>query len=269
MNDVPPGFVRGRPARVAWIAGPGIVLTGWLALAQGPVERPVPLNAEPSQHQILANADVRLFRVEVAPRAATQLHEHANDFVWIALGDAEITDTARGESETRLEARDGTMTFRPRGIVHTVRNERDAPFRNVTIEFLRPQTGGRNLCGQVLRAQPLDCPSSAAAPDSGRKGHSMVPKFETDQTHISLLILEPKARFTIKPSQSPPVLVALEGTDAEALVEIKIPGGAVGKGNRPLRSGYAMEVPSGIAVELHNSGGAPARFVVLAGHAPR
>ncbi len=237
----------------------GIVLA-WTAFAQEPAEAPVPLTAEPSHHQVLANADVRVFRIEVAPGAATMLHEHTSDFLWFPLGDADIMDHPRDGAVAPNKVADGAIAFRARGVVHAISNNRDVPFRNVTIEFLRPQTGGHNQCGQVIRDQPLDCPASAA--DARTKGQSMVPLLRTDQTQVSLLTLDTDARFTFKASKRPPVLVALEGTDAEALVELKIPG-AVGKGKRPLHGGDAMEVPSGMALELHNGGSVPARFAVL------
>ena len=95
----------------------------------------------------------------------------------------------------------------------------------------------------------------------------MVPQLKTDQTQVSLLTLDPDARFTVKASKHPPVLVALEGTDAEALVEMKITG-ALGKGKRPLHGGDAMEVPPGMPVELHNGGSVSARFAVLEFNTP-
>ncbi len=254
-----------RSNRIMIVGACGITLAAWLSFAQEPAETPVPLTAEPSHHQVLVNADVRVFRIEVAPGAATRVHEHTNDFIWFPLGDADIMDHPRDGAEAPSKVADGAITFRPHGIVHAISNNRDVPFRNMTIEFLHAQTGGRNQCGQVIRDQPLDCPSSAG--DSRKKGQSMIPQLKTDQTQVSLLILDPDARFTFKASKRPPVLVALEGADADALVEMRITG-AVGKGERPLHGGDAMEVPPGMALELHNGGSVPARFAVLEFRSP-
>jgi hypothetical protein len=126
-----------------------------------------------------------------------------------------------------------------------VTNERDVPFRNVTIELLRPQTGGRNQCARVLKDRPLDCPSYGGASGSKPKGASVLPEFETDQTLVSLVTLGPGGKFAFKPTRHPPVLAALEGTDAEALVDVKMDGDAYGKGKRPMKGGDAMAVPTG------------------------
>jgi beta-alanine degradation protein BauB len=249
-------------ARPPLVAALCIMIAGRTSLAQEP-PAPVPLTAEPSHHKVLENDEIRLFTVEVAPGATTRWHEHANDFIWIALGDAVIVDHPRDGADARVEARDGAMTFRPRGLVHAVTNQRDVPFRNVTIELLRAQTGGRNQCGSALKDRPLDCPASAGASSPKRKGPSVLPEFETDQTIVSLVTLGPDDRFAFKPTMHPPVLVALEGTDAEALVDMKMEGGAYGRGKRAMKGGDAMAVPTGMGVELHNLARAPARFVVL------
>ena len=251
-------------AVLAFGSAPG----GRPTLAQAPAEAPVPLTAEPSHSQVLESALVRVFRVEVAPGASTKLHEHTHDFIWVALGDARIVDHPRDGAERTVEAKDGALTFRPRGVVHAVRNAGEAPFRNVTIELLHPQTGERNQCGDVLPDQALDCPSPDGLAGALRTTPSVLPEFETDQTLVNLLTLPAGGRFGFKPSKNPPVLVALEGTDAEALVDMKIAGGAIGKGSRPLHGGDAMEVPVGMGVELRNLGKSPARFAVLEFRSP-
>jgi hypothetical protein len=85
---------------------------------------------------------------------------------------------------------------------------------------------------------------------------------ETDQTLVSLLTLEPGTDHLFKVSPTPPVVVALEGTDAMAIIELKIPG-AVGKGAKPLKGGDAATTLPKSPLTIRNVGAASARFVVV------
>jgi hypothetical protein len=138
----------------------------------------------------------------------------------------------------------------------------DATFRAVTIDLLSPQTGARNRCAALLADQPLDCAGKVAAASSKKKGGALVPQMETDQTLVSLLTLEPGTDHLFKVSPTPPVVVALEGTDAMAIIELKIPG-AVGKGAKPLKGGDAATTLPKSPLTIRNVGAASARFVVV------
>ena len=221
------------------------------------------LTSEPSHHLVLTTDRVRVFRVEVPPHASTLLHQHDRDYAWIALGAADIVSEVAGGSATRLTVPDASLQFARGGFAHVARNQSDAPFRNLTIEFLKPQTAPHNRCARAVADQPVACAPGDADPPKGRHGATRVEEFETAETRVSLLSLEPRARFTIEPGAAPPLLLALDGVEAEALVRIPIPGGGVGRGTRPLRTADALECPPGLGVELRNKGDRPARFLVL------
>lgn len=265
--EIPPeesaGRVRGRMPRVKRLIRLAVLLAYGALRAQTAEETPVALSAEPSHHLVLTNAHVRVFRVEVAPHAATLLHRHDVDYLWVALGQSDVTNAVLGKPEVRLAVPDATVRYTRGGFSHVARNESETSFRNVTLEILRPQTGARNLCDRVLADEPTNCPATAGGPAARRAGHSMLPELETDQTRISLLRLEPRAKFTLEASQSPPLLVALEGTEAEALVRIKAAGVGAGQGARRLHAADVLDCPAGVAVELRNTGRSPARFLWL------
>jgi len=227
------------------------------------IEAPVALTSEPSHHLILTTDRVRIFRVEVPPHGSTLMHQHDRDYVWIALGDVDILNAVAGGAVTRVTVPDAGLVFARGGFAHVARNQSAAPFRNLTIEFLKPQTSPHNRCAPALRDQPTECAPGELTPPKGRRGVTRVTEFETRETRISLLSLEPRARFTIEPSASPPLLLALDGAEAEALVRLSLPGGGTGAGTRPLRTADALEVPPGLGVELRNTGERPARFLVL------
>jgi hypothetical protein len=235
-----------------------LLLAAGLARAQAPAVAPVPIGEEPSHHLVIANARVRIFRVEVAPHASTLLHQHDNDYFWVALGDAKIANAVRGKPEVSLAAADGSLHFARGGFAHVARNESDAPFRNVTVELLRPQTKPRNLCAQAVADEPASCP-----PEGMRGDRAIVPELETDQSRVGLLRLEPGERYTVNASKAPPVLIALDRTEAEARIPVEVAGGAAGEGVRPLHTADALECPEGMTIEIRNIGKVPARFLRL------
>jgi len=222
-------------------------------------ETAVPVGREPAHHQVLANDRLRIYRVEVAPHAATLLHQHDHDYLWVALGDSSITNAVRGKPEVRVSIPDATARFAPGGFAHVARNEADTPFRNVTIELLRPQVGAQNLCAEFVPNAPLHCPTAGALREA--PGGGPVPEFETDQVSVSLIRIEPGSRLALDTPPLSPVLVALDRAEAEAIVEIAVPGGASGKGTRRLSSGDVFETPRGVPVVLRATGPSPARFL--------
>lgn len=101
----------------------------------------VEITAEPFHHLVLKNKQVRVFAVEVPPQASTLLHRHRHDYVSVMLGDSEVMNERRGEKPAELRLNEGDVRFTKGGFAHMVRNLKDTPFRNVTIEVLRPVRG--------------------------------------------------------------------------------------------------------------------------------
>ncbi|HZE89649.1 MAG TPA: cupin domain-containing protein, partial [Verrucomicrobiae bacterium] len=174
-----------------------------------------------------------------------------------------IVNAVLGKPERRLKVPDAAVRFTRGGFAHVAHNESDRPFRNVTIEFLPAQTGARNLCAVVIPDQPLNCPADGGAVATGQAGSSSLPEFESDQLRIGLLTLDQGATYAVAAAKIPPLLVALDGTEAEGIVRVKIQG-AAGTGTRPLRAGDVQEVPADLPYELHSTGGGPSRFLVIA-----
>ncbi len=125
--------------------------------AQAPT--PVPLArgntpGEPHHHLKIENSYVRAYYVEVPPHDATQLHQHDHDYIFVTLGDSDVTNAVLGKPEVHLQLKDGEVRFTRGGFAHVARNNSDAPFRNVTIEFLHPQSNLRNRCAVVVPNEP-------------------------------------------------------------------------------------------------------------------
>jgi quercetin dioxygenase-like cupin family protein len=104
-------------------------------------EKVVPIAQEPSHHLALENDLVRVFNVEVAPHAETLIHKHDRDYIFVTLGDATVENDRVGSPSAKLELKDGDVKFTKGGFAHKAVNLGDTPFRNVTIELKKEQTG--------------------------------------------------------------------------------------------------------------------------------
>jgi quercetin dioxygenase-like cupin family protein len=124
--------------------------------AQAP--EPARLPGEPHHHLKIENEYVRAYYVEVPPHEATQLHQHDHDYIYISLGPADVINAVRNKPEVHLVLKDGETHFSRGGFAHVARNLADSPFRNVTVELLKPQDNARNICAPVIPdARPEVC----------------------------------------------------------------------------------------------------------------
>jgi quercetin dioxygenase-like cupin family protein len=117
------------------------------ACAQEMIDKVVPITQEPSHHLILENKYVRVFNVEVAPHFATRIHRHDYDYVFVTLGDSDVSNEKVHADPVELKLKDGETHFTPGGFAHKAVNLADTPFHNITIEFVEP---GLPSAGHVL-----------------------------------------------------------------------------------------------------------------------
>ena len=101
-------------------------------------ERVVPITQEPSHHLILENKYVRVFNVEVAPHFTTRVHRHDYDYVFVTLGDSDVSNERLNAEPVELKLKDGETHFTPGSFAHKAVNLADTPFHNITIEFVEP-----------------------------------------------------------------------------------------------------------------------------------
>ena len=238
------------------------VCLGGMTRAQSP---PAGGDAAPeglTRREILSNERVRVQSITLEPDATIPSHTHEKVHITVALGSAELIDIAADDSERRVSVPDGGLNLVPPGTTHALRNDGDAPFRAIAIDLLAPQTGLRNRCATLLVDQPPDCAAGDGKAAPGGKGGTLVPQLESDQTIVSLMTLGRGAEHLFKASDTPPVVVALEGADAKALIELRLTG-AVGKGEKPLKGGDATTTVPKSPLLIRNTGPVPARFVVV------
>jgi len=132
----------------AWLL-PILVLTGSVV-----AQTVVPITSEPDHHLVISNEYVRVFKVEVPPKADTLYHQHDYDYLYVAIGDADVTITRLHEKPVEVKLKDGDVEFSKAPFAHKATNNSDQPFRNVTIEILggigTPMcgiAGGKESCG--------------------------------------------------------------------------------------------------------------------------
>jgi hypothetical protein len=117
------------------------VLCGGSARAQNVV----PITSEPSHHLAISNSYVRAFKVEVPPRAETLYHQHDYDYLYVTIGDSDVTSTRIHEKPVAIKLQDGQVELAKGPFAHKATNDSDKPFRNVTIELLK--SVGTPICG--------------------------------------------------------------------------------------------------------------------------
>jgi quercetin dioxygenase-like cupin family protein len=99
----------------------------------------VEITAEPGHSLALENEYVRVFKVEVAPHAATLMHQHRHDYIFVTLGPSQVENVVAGKPPVKLTLQDGETWFLPGGFAHIAKNLSDQPFRNITIELLQDE----------------------------------------------------------------------------------------------------------------------------------
>ena len=170
------------------------------SFAPAKAQEPVPLArgntpGEPHHHLKIENEYVRVYYVKVPPHEDTLLHQHDHDYIYVSLGPSEVVNAIANKPEIHLQLKDGETHFTRGGFAHVARNLADTPFRNITIELLKPQTGAKNECEKVaLDLAAADCNKgddfSKLPADSPLRSFARVmlrPRglFATEQIHVS------------------------------------------------------------------------------------
>ncbi|MBZ5548634.1 MAG: hypothetical protein LAO22_11880 [Acidobacteriia bacterium] len=206
----------------------------------------VEITSEPSHHLALENEYLRVFQVEVAPHAATLMHRHRHDYLFVTLGDSHVSNEVDGKAPVELKLADGDTRFVPGNFAHIARNLAETPFRNVTIEIVQDEK---------MRTSP-----SSWLEESGEKtfagGRSKI-LFVKDGVRVSEVNLEAGATVPSHHHNGPHLLVAVSDLEVRSDVE--------GMGPMPgtFKAGEVKWLPGGYTHTLTNTGAHAARFVTV------
>ncbi|MGC2185719.1 MAG: cupin domain-containing protein [Terriglobales bacterium] len=114
-----------------------VVLFALNLTAQTPLD--VEITSEPHHHLALQNKYVRAFKVEVAPHAATLMHRHRHDYVYVVLGAAHVENDVAGKPPVTITLQGGETHFLSAGLAHMAKNLSDQPFRIIIIELMQDE----------------------------------------------------------------------------------------------------------------------------------
>jgi quercetin dioxygenase-like cupin family protein len=206
----------------------------------------VEINAEPSHHLALENEYIRAFQVEIAPHAATLMHRHRHDYVYVMIGDAHVSNEVEGKPPVDVKFSDGDTRFAPGNFAHVARNLSDRPFRNVTIELMQDDK---------LRQAPSHWPEEAG--EKAFPGGRSKILFVKDGVRVSEVNLDPGAVVPSHHHDGPHLLIAVTDLDLRSDVE--------GMGPMPgkFTSGDIKWLPGGYTHTVTNVGKSPARLVTV------
>jgi quercetin dioxygenase-like cupin family protein len=206
----------------------------------------VEITSEPSHHLALENKYLRVFQVEIAPHAASLMHRHRHDYVFVTLGDSHVSNEVDGKAAVELTLADGDTRFVPGNFAHIARNLAETPFRNVTIEIVQDEK---------MRSATFSWPE-----ESGERtfadGRSKI-LFVKDGVRVSEVNLDAGATVPRHHHAGPHLLVAVSDLDVRSDVE--------GMGPMPgkFKAGDIKWLPGGYTHTLTNTGDHAARFVTV------
>jgi quercetin dioxygenase-like cupin family protein len=227
---------------LAGCSGAGVGLD--LPFRAGGAEQAVELTAEPSHHLAFENPYVRVFKVEAAPHATTLMHRHNHDYIYVVLGAAQITNTVEGKAPVSAKLRDGEVAFAPGPFSHKVTNNADTPFRNITVEVLKPKK---------------DDPAASVEARGIEAGHGVMEEtlFIKDGVTAREIMLNPGAMLPAHAHKTPHLVIAVSA--------LELKNSVVGQGvaEARMQPGDIKWVDAGVTNSLMNLGKAPARFVTL------
>jgi hypothetical protein len=189
---------------------PLLLLATGIAHAQS-IPGAVLAKREPHHHLAYEDSSLRVLRVRVPGHDTTLLHEHDPDYFWIALGASTVVNAKLGSPDATITSSDLSMHYTPGKFAHVARNPGNAPFDNITVELLRPQSEVRNLCEPALADKPLDCPALTTTLSPGVTEHSA---FSTNRLRVALVTIAPGGSLHSAPNATRTWLIALDSADA-------------------------------------------------------
>jgi quercetin dioxygenase-like cupin family protein len=251
--------------RILRIAGPALAASLFLVAALGAAAQPqqsVDITSEPSHHLVFENEYLRAFDVIVAPKASTLVHRHEHDYLFVTLGDADLTNARVGEKPTGLQLKDGETRFTPGGFAHAASNNSDRPFHNITIDLLQTATNVKR-CTESCEV-PVPCAAAAKSACA-----SVERRISSDQWVMSFVTMPPGSRLEKHTRAVPNLVVAVSNLDLTVVSgsstrEIKrAPGGLAWAhaGNHPLVNSAWLTGVTGTLINSSND--SAARFVTL------
>lgn len=224
---------------------PAVLVLCAILLAQSPSA--VEITAEPGHHLALSNEFVRAFQVEVPPHAATLMHHHGHDYIFVAIGESLVENDPEGKPPVTLQLKDGETRFVPGNFSHVAKNLADTPFRNVTVELMKDEAARKTPPPKWDEERGVDIY------DGGTKDILFV----KDGVRVTQIDLQPGAMIPKHRHTAPHLLIAVSDLDLRSDVQGHAPSPV------RLKAGELKWVPGNYTHTLMNVAKSPAKFVTL------
>jgi hypothetical protein len=237
------------PKRISsrWFVAPAFSFAAALATPSLARSQSIPgavlAQREPHHHLVYEDSTIRVLRVRVPAHDTTLLHEHDPDYFWVALGASTLVNVRPGVPDATVTSSDLAVHYSFGKFAHVARNPGAAPFDNITVELLEPQTGVRNLCEAAVADKPLDCREPSTGRKSRFSGATEHPALATDQLTVSLEAIEPGAILRPTASTKTTWVTALDSADTKQKLVV---------GGGPKWVGGTFRATSGRAWALSN-----------------
>ena len=207
----------------------------------------VEITNEAHHHLAFENEYVRVFQVEVPAHQATLMHWHRHDYVFVTLGDSDVSNEVKDKPPVELKLKDGETRSSAAPFAHIARNLADTPFRNVTIELLQDEKA---------RSSPPPKWDEERGLHVLNAGTQEI-LFVKDGVRVSEFELQAGGVIPSHHHNGPHLVVAVTDLDVRSDVE--------GKGATPVRmkSGESKWLSGGYTHTVTNTGKQPAKFVAL------
>ena len=223
-----------------FLASLTIMLTSVLVMSQTQV---VEITAEPHHNLVLENQYTRVFAVDVAPHASTLMHRHSKYYVYVAIGSAEFENDIAGKKPAKVKLENGQATLLKGGFAHEVHSLVDTPFRNVTVEILKPGA-----------TQPSEPSKRGVEVGSGNVTDTI---YDTEAVRVSEIKVMPGATLPSHHHAWPHLAIALADYDLRNEVEGK-PAVVLQQ-----KAGNISWVKGGFTHTLTNISDQPARWLTV------
>ena len=223
---------------------------------------PVPISDEPHHRLVLQNDFTHVYNVMVPALDVTLLYQHDLPYLYVVLGPADIINAVVGKPELHQVFQDGETHYSLGHFAHLVRTDSGIPFRNITIELVRPQGTLKNLCKDVLPGEPLNCPERQSAVDNSKSKKARpevtaddVPYFETDEIRVDLHRVSSGDDYVDAAAKVDALLVALTNANLDANLG--------GEHIEFLHGGDVLWLPAGMRRRIVDFLGTQSRFLLI------
>jgi quercetin dioxygenase-like cupin family protein len=218
--------------------------------SKGPA-MPVEMAHESKAKQLVANGQLRAYRIDLAPGAQTDVDRHEHDFLVISLGNNQFEFTGSGNAYP-LSMNDGEVEVMKGHWAHKVVNKSQKELHLVEVEVVREIAPEHAICG--LNAQACMGAKFAVKDDTN---YVESPLFETASVRLGRTEIAAGKGMPEHGHRGSHLMIALNDqqlTSAAVAGEIK---------EITSHPGDALWLDGGIVHRVMNRGAQPARFLTV------